>query len=203
MTATITPPEPDTTSTPTSEDVVYDRVTADLERRSHSRRLIVEGVLFLVLAVGGGLLLWGAHFANNMVHQQLSDQKIYFPAKDSKGFDAATYPGLQQYAGQQLTTGPQAKAYADEYIKVHLSEVANGQTYSQVSTAARQNPNDAKLQNQVQTLFRGETLRGLLLNAWGWSVIAAIAFWTGIGAAAGALVVLIAIVYGVVRPEHA
>ena len=34
---------------------------------------------------------------------------------------------------------------------------------------------------QVQTLFRGETLRGLLLNAYGWSQVAMYALYTAIG----------------------
>src|SRR4051794_13831027 len=87
---------------------------------------IIGSILFLVLAIGGGLLLWGSNFANNMVHDQLSEQKISFPAKGSPGFDAKTYPGLQQYAGQSVDNGVKAKAYANEYIKVHLSEVADG-----------------------------------------------------------------------------
>jgi len=69
-----------------------------------------------------------------------------------------------------------------------------------VSTASRANPNDTKLSAQVQTLFRGETLRGLLLYAWGWSVIGRIAFFVAIAAFAGAVVVLIAMVYGFARP---
>jgi len=51
-----------------------------------------------------------------------------------------------------------------------LKEVAGGQTYAQVSSKALANPTDAKLQGQVATLFKGETLRGMLLNAY--------AFWT-------------------------
>ena len=71
-----------------------------------------------------------------------------------------------------------------------------------MSTASRANPNDTKLSAQVQTLFRGETLRGLLLYAWGWSVIGRIAFFVAIAAFAGAVVVLIAMVYGFSRPEE-
>src|SRR5437879_2076862 len=56
--------------------------------KAHTRRTAVELVLFLVLAVGGGLLFWGGSFAKNMVHDQLKDQRISFPAKGSPGFDA-------------------------------------------------------------------------------------------------------------------
>ncbi len=164
--------------------------------------VIIGAVLFMVLAVGGGLLLYGAHFANNMVHDQLSEQKISFPAKGTPSFDAKTYPGLQQYAGQAVDNGTKAKAFAEQYIKVHLSEVDNGRTYSQESALSRANPNDTKLADNVQTLFRGETLRGLLLYAWGWSVVATIAFWSGLAAWAGALIVAAALIIGFAMHER-
>ena len=125
-------------------------------------------VLFLVLSVGSGLLFWGSTFARGMVHDQLAQQKIQFPAK-GPGLDPKEFPGLQRYAGQAVDSGPKAKAYADEFIKVHLEGVADGKTYSQVSEESRADPKNAELEGQVQTLFRGETLRGLLLQAY--------AFW--------------------------
>ena len=171
-------------------------------RKAHARRTAVEAVLFLVLAVGGGLLLWGGTFANNMVHDQLSDQQIRFPAKGTPALDAKEFPGLQRYAGQLVDNGPKAKAYANQFIGKHLKGVANGQTYSQVSAQAQANPTDTKLAAQVQTLFRGETLRGLLLYAWGWSVVGRIASLVAYGAFIGAAIVLAALVFGFVRPEH-
>ncbi|HTL84257.1 MAG TPA: hypothetical protein VL856_03690, partial [Acidimicrobiia bacterium] len=98
---------------------------------------------------------------------------------------------------------PKAKAYADQFIKKHLEGVANGQTYSQVSGKALQNPKDAQLQAQVQTLFRGETLRGLLLNVWGWATLGAIAFWVGIGSLLGAVAVFAALLIGYLLHRHA
>lgn len=165
--------------------------------------VIISAVLFMVLTVGGALLLWGANFADNVVHSQLSEQKIAFPPKGSPALDPATFPGLQRYAGQTVDNGPKAKAYADQFIKVHLKEVANGQTYSQVSAQALANPDDQKLQGQVQTLFRGETLRGLLLNVWGWATVGAIAHTVGIAALLGALAVLIGLILGFVGHERA
>src|SRR5215475_5462132 len=104
-------------------------------------------MLTLVLLVAGGLAMWGYSFANSNVHDQLAAQQIYFPAKGSEALKpAAIGPYLDQYAGQQLVTGAQAKAYADHFIAVHLSEVAGGKTYAQVSTEAQANPNDTKLQ---------------------------------------------------------
>jgi hypothetical protein len=98
---------------------------------------------------------------------------------------------LNQYAGQQLVNGVQAQAYADHFIAVHLKEAAGGKTYAEVSTQALQNPNDTKLAGQVQTLFRGETLRGLLLNAYAFWKIGQLALIAGIVSFAMAAVMLV------------
>ncbi len=164
--------------------------------------VIIGSVLFLVLSVGSGLLLWGSGFADHMVHTQLSEQKISFPPKGSPGLDPKEFPGLQRYAGQAVDNGPKAKAYADQFIKVHLKGVAGGQTYSEVSAQAQANPNDAALAGKVQTLFRGETLRGLLLYGWGWSVVGEIAYFAGIAAAIGAVVVLLGLALGFFAHER-
>jgi hypothetical protein len=184
-------------------DETFRSLTSTIRTRAHTRRFAVEGVLFLLLAIGGGLLLWGANFASNMVHDQLAAQRIFFPDKGSPALDPAQFPGLQQYAGQQVDNGPKAKAYANEFIAAHLAEVADGKTYSEVSALSRANPDDAALAGQVQTLFRGETLRGLLLYAWGWSVVGQIAFVVAMFALVGALVVALAMIYGIWRPQHA
>ena len=164
--------------------------------------VIIGSVLFLVLSVGSGLLLWGSGFAHHMVHSQLSEQQIQFPPKGSAALDPKEFPGLQRYAGQTVDNGPKAKAYADQFIKVHLQGIVNGQTYSRVSAQAQAHPDDAKLAGQTQTLFRGETLRGLLLYAWGWSVVGEIAYWTGLAALFGALAVLIALALGFLAHER-
>ncbi len=160
-------------------------------------------MLLLLLAVGGGLLTWGHNFSSNMVHNQLVAQKIQFPAKGSAALNPKEFPGLQRCAGQCVDNGPKAKAYADQFIAVHLKGMANGQTYSQVSAASLANPSDQTLAATTQTLFRGETLRGLLLYAWGWSVVSMIAGWVALGAFAGAAVVLAAMAFSVVRPQNA
>jgi hypothetical protein len=174
-------------------------------------RRTVEIVLTLVLGVGAGLLFYGAHFGLDMVHSQLDAQQISFPAKGSPALDPAEFPGLQQYAGQRVNDGPKAKAYANEFIDKHLAAVANGKTYSQVSAAAQASPNDPKLAAQTQTLFRGETLRGLLLYAWGWWVVSRIALFAAIGASIGFLLMLVVTIGDFVadsrvaahHPEHA
>lgn len=139
--------------------------------KTKSNRKTIDTVFILlgmaitgVLVVAGCLALYGYHFATNEVTSQLSSQKIYFPEKGSPALDPEEFPTLQQYAGQLVDDGPKAKAYADDYIAVHLQKVAGGKTYAEVSAESLANPSDAKLQAQKQTLFQGETLRGLLLG---------------------------------------
>ena len=181
----------------------FHQLTSSIRTRGHLRRAAVEAVVVVVLMVGGGLLLWGGNFADNMVHDQLTDQRISFPQAGSEGFSAKEFPGLQQYAGEMVDNGPKAKAYADQYIATHIDQIGGGKTYSELSTESRANPDDAALAGKVQTVFRGETLRGLLLYAWGWSVVGHIASLVAWGAFALAGVVLAALVYGMARPQHA
>ncbi len=95
---------------------------------------------------------------------------------------------MRQYAGQQLTTGAQAKTYADHFIAVHLKEAGGGKTYAQLSTEAQAHPNDQKLAGQVATMFKGETLRGLLLNAYAFGTMGMIAGIAAIAAFVAAAV---------------
>ncbi len=150
--------------------------------------------LFLaaVLVVAGALLTWANTFVGHQVHNQLAAQKIYFPAKDNPGIQAPEFAAMKQYAGEQLTTGAQAEVYADHYIANHLKEIAGGKTYAQLSDESRANPNDAKLAGEVATMFKGETLRGLLLNAYAFGTMGTIAGIAAICAfvAAGVMLVL-------------
>jgi hypothetical protein len=132
-------------------------------------------VAALGIVIVGIIAVVGGSYDKKVVHDQLVPQKIFFPAAGSP----ALLPGVKQYAGQQLTTGSQAKAYANNFINVHLSKIAGGQTYAQVSTAALAAPTNPKLAEEKATLFQGETLRGLLLNAWGWSLVGTIATLAG------------------------
>ena len=99
---------------------------------------------------------------------------------------------MRKYGGQQLTTGAQAEVYADDFIAVHLQKIGGGKTYAELSSKAQANPDDAKLAGQVDSMFRGETLRGLLLNAYAFGTIGRIAGIAAIVAyiAAGLLAVL-------------
>jgi hypothetical protein len=164
------------------------------------RIITLQAVMVLVFGFCAGFLYWGNGFVNGMIHDQLAAQQIYFPAQGSaalKALPAQDAAAMQKYAGQQLTTGDQAQVYSEHFIGVHLKDVAGGQTYAQVSAAAQANPQNTKLAGQVQTLFRGETLRGLLLNAWGWSQVALYALYAAIGLTVAAVAVFCALAFEV------
>jgi len=160
-------------------------------------------VVVMVLALAGALLLVGYNFANNYVHTQLAEQQITFPSSaafahpDGQEITTSMIPSVSQYAGQQLLTGQQAQVYANDFINVHLNNIGGGKTYSQLSADAMALPNGsaayAAAEAKVQTVFQGTTLRGLLLEAYGFSLIAAIALWCAIAsfALAGVMAVLV------------
>jgi hypothetical protein len=160
-------------------------------------------VMAAILLIAGGLLVWAHSFVDNNVHTQLAQQQIFFPDKAGiaaqKNADITKY--VTPYAGQQLTNGQQAQTFANHYIQNHLEEVAGGQTYSQVSTKfltmKPTDPTYAAVSGQRQTLFMGETLRGMLLNAYGFWKMGQIALWGAISSfiAAGLLLLLSALGY--------
>jgi len=157
------------------------------------RVLVLQAGLIGILVFCAGFLFWGNSFIHNQITTELTAQQIFFPAVNSQAIaalPAADATAMNVYGSQQLTTGEQAKVYANSFIGVHLSEVAAGQTYSQMSAKAQANPTDTKIAGQVNTLFKGETLRGLLLNAYGWWTIGTYALYAAIGLAVAALVVL-------------
>jgi hypothetical protein len=85
-------------------------------------------------------------------------------------------PSVSQYAGEQLLTGQQAEAYADHFIAQHIINVGGGKTYSQLSAEPLAQPNNTQLPIVVATVFKGETLRSMLLNAYGWWKISLITY---------------------------
>ena len=126
--------------------------------------ILLGSAITIVLLFAGGLACYGYQFATSSVRTELAAQKIYFPPKGSDSLKPEEYPDLQKYAGQLVDDGPKAKAYANGYIGRHLDKVAGGKTYAEVSAEAMKDPTNQKLQQQKQSLFQGETLRGLLLG---------------------------------------
>jgi hypothetical protein len=141
-------------------------------------------ILVAVLLVTGGLLAWGQSFANSSVHDQLAMQQIYFPPnaafahpKPGTEITPSMIPSVSQYAGQQLLTGAQAKVYANDFIAVHLSQMPYHGVYASISAAARANPKNTALAGLEQASFQGTTLRGMLLEAYGFSLMGTVMFW--------------------------
>jgi hypothetical protein len=160
------------------------------------RIIILQTVALLVLAFGSGAAFFANSFTNTQIHDQLAPQQIYFPANAKAGLPA----DLSQYAGQQVLNGDQAHAYADKFIALHLKEIGQNHPYSYWSTQARIATDPtvaAKDQAIADTLFKGETLRSMLNQAWTFSVIAQIAFYAAIGMAIAALVVLGTLIFEV------
>jgi predicted lipid-binding transport protein (Tim44 family) len=153
-----------------------------MRRKTFDLLASLGGILVVaMLIVAGGLATWGYNFSNNSVHTQLAQQQITFPALGSTALASPKIgPYLNQYAGQPLTTGDQAEAYADHFIAVHLSEMPYNGVYANVSAASMAAPTNATLKAEVQTVFQGTTLRGLLLEAYAFSVFATIALWAAI-----------------------
>jgi uncharacterized membrane protein YraQ (UPF0718 family) len=162
------------------------------------RIIILQAIVGVVLAFVAGVAYWASDFTHSYVHDQLAAQKISFPAKGSAALDPKEFPDLQQYAGQALDSGPKAKAYANGFIGRHLEKVSGGQTYSQVSAQAQANPSDQKLAGQVETLFKGETLRSILLNAWGWWTVGSYALYAAVGLTLAAAGVALALLFELV-----
>ena len=143
----------------------------------------------VVLLAAGGLLMWGSAYVHNTVQGQLSAQQIYFPpkaafahAKAGTEITPSMIPSVSQYAGQQLLTGQQAEAYADHFIAVHVYDMSGGKTYSQLSAESIAQPNNTQLAGLVATVFKGETLRSMLLNAYGWWKVSQITYIASITA---------------------
>jgi hypothetical protein len=152
--------------------------------RRNSLTVVIAGFAAAVLlAVAGGLLIWGSAYVHNTVTNQLAAQQIYFPPQSAFAHPKAgteitpnMIPSVSQYAGQQLLTGQQAEAYADHFIAQHVYDMSGGKTYSQLSALSMAQPKNTALAGLVNTVFKGETLRSMLLNAYGWWKVSQITF---------------------------
>jgi hypothetical protein len=181
-------------------------------RRSSSFWALIAGfAAAVILLAAGGLLLWGSTYVHNTVQNQLAAQQIYFPPQAAFAHPKAgteitpnMIPSVSQYAGQQLLTGQQAEAYADHFIAQHVTDMTGGKTYSQLSAEAMAQPNNAKLAGLVATVFKGETLRSMLLNAYGWWKVSQITYIAAIASFALGGLALLASLFGLTlrhRPE--
>ena len=143
------------------------------------RVIALQLVLVLVFGFAAGGALYASNFITTQIHDQLAPQQIFFPKTAAQGLPA----DLKAYAGQQVTNGDQAHAYAQDFIGLHLSEIGQGHPYSYWSGLARSTTNPAtaaKDEGIATTLFQGDTLQSMLNTAWTfWTIgqIAFVAFW--------------------------
>lgn len=163
-----------------------------MKRQRVDRIVSISGLIIaVVIAVAGGLLLWGGTFAHNTVTTELTTQKISFAADATK-----LPPELQSWAGVQVTDGPSAKAYSD-LIAVHVAGVAGGKTYSEVSEEwIAGGMKDATLAQQRTTLFMGESLRAMLLNAYAFWTVGTVAIIAAFAAFGVAIILLVLALLG-------
>lgn len=185
-------------------------------RRRVDHLLIAGGVVAMaVMAIAGGLLTWGSNFAEDYVGDELSAQNISFPPAEALAEEGRD--DLASFAGEQVTSGDQAEAYAS-YIQGHVNNIAGGLTYSEIpdreaaaavkeavasgaseSEVAELQATADELKSQRETVFKGEMLRGTLLNAYAWSTMGRIAGIAATVAFAGAAVMAVLSVAGVVH----
>ena len=198
-------PTDDDTTTRTASASARSDDEVHLHRRTIDRVLVASGaVLTVALLVAGGLLTWGADFSADYVHDELSSQHVFFPTADE--LQAEGRGDLVGHAGDQVTTGAEAEVYAG-YIAGHLEGIADGKTYSEiddrgaaaavteaqesgasVAEVAELQATADQLAGQRNTLFKGETLRGLLLSSYAWATVGTIAGYAAIAAFACAAV---------------
>ncbi|MFG2058624.1 hypothetical protein ACGFI9_31825 [Micromonospora sp. NPDC048930] len=160
-----------------------------MKRRTLDLLFSIGGLgLAVLLLVVGIVLTTNANFANTYVHDQLAQQHISFKPANALTDEEKKSDCLREYAGQQLTTGKQAECYANEFIGLHLKAIGGGKTYADLGepqTALKEQVAQAEqtkaanlpdLQKQLagvtaqrETVFKGETLRGMLLTSYGFS----------------------------------
>jgi hypothetical protein len=193
-----------------------------MKRRTLDILFSIGGLAIAALLVVAGIVLSAnASFANNYVHDQLAAQNITFKTANTLTDEEKQQACLVTYAGQKMTTGKQAECYANNFIGLHLKGIANGQTYADLGTpqaalrtqladAQKATPVDqakvADLQKQLsdvtaqrETVFKGETLRGLLLTSYGFSEFGAKAGQAAVVAYIGSGVMFLLAIAGLIH----
>ena len=182
--------------------------------------MVLQAFMVIVFAGGAGFAFSLGTFTTNQIKDELTAQQIYFPGEDQiktgGALDPAVFPQeIRDQAGNQVTDGNQARIYANDFINIHLQNIAGGLTYAsmgskisqlnaQLAQTPKESPQYADLQKQIatangqrDTLFKGETLRGNLLNAYGWWTVGTYTVYAAFGLLLAALGVLGALVFEV------
>jgi hypothetical protein len=156
------------------------------------------GVLLTVMLLVAGIgLLVGYNFTSSQVKSQLLEQKVYFPLKGTQDYQDLVKANLTSYAGKEVLTGSEAQIFANDIIGVDTNAISGGKTYSQVSAASLADPSNSALANEVNLVFRGDTLRGLLLNAYAFGFLGVVALYAAIASFVLALLMLVLTLLGV------
>ena len=150
-------------------------------------------VVFIVAGIG---MFIGYNFTNSQVRNQLVEQKVYFPTKTQADYRDLVAAHETQYAGKEVLTGSAAEIFADKIIGVDTLAISGGKTYAQLSAASLADPSNTALANQVELVFRGDTLRGLLLNAYAFGFMGLIALYGAIGMMLAALIMIVLTMLG-------
>lgn len=200
-----------TLQTPSSDTAVEAAPVLRIGRKTLDQVLIGLGaVIAVVLFIAGGLLYWGSSFAGDYVSDELAAQNISFP--DEAALTGQGRDDLVPFAGQLVDSGEEAEAYAS-YIGGHVEGIADGMTYAELGgperaaeaaltqaiadgadpeTVAALEEEAAAISGQRESIFRGEMLRGTLLNTFAWSTIGTIAGYAAIAAfVSGAVMTLL------------
>ena len=211
---TITPEAPSMRSASAAEPTVA------LKRRTIDSVLISIGaVATAAFVVAGALLMWGSNFSADYVDDELASQNITFP--DAASLEEEGRTDLLKFAGEDVNTGDEAEGYAS-FINGHLQGIADGATYADLggpereanaaveaakadgadeATIAELEGEAAAITGQRNTLFKGETLRGLLLTAFAWATVGKIAGYAAFAAFAAGGVMLVLVLFGM-RHHH-
>ena len=190
-----------------------------MKRRTFDKLVSFVGLgLALLLFIFAGLLNFGGGFASENVRTQLANQNIAFPIE--AGLPANTKDQLLKWAGMQVVSGEMARDYSDLFILEHMNASATAvmgkpATYSEVSsayiTAQRSSGTDPKqlqkLSDLRDSLFMGNTLRGMLLQAYAFGMMGVIAGYAAIASLVGGFVFLLLAIAGLMHirrtPEDA
>src|ERR1700756_1433831 len=182
------------------------------------RIITLQAMMVVILAAASGFAFVEGTFVTTQIHDELAAQQIFFPAADQiktgGALDPAEFPQeIRDQAGNQVTDGNQARIYANDFLGKHLEKVAGGLTYATIgpklsaanaalAAASKDDPsyatlqaNAATLSGQRDTLFKGETLRSMLLNAYGWWTVGTYTTYAGFALVIVALTVLGALVF--------
>ena len=190
-----------------------------MKRRTLDMIFSAGGVAVAILLVLLGFVFkTNADFADSYVHEQLAEQKISFTAAEFLSDEEKTSSCLIENAGTPLDSGKKAECYANDYIGMHLKGIGGGETYATIgaiqtkaktaladATAANASNVDVlkadldKITGQRETMFKGETLRGLLLTSYGFSIFGEKAALAGMLSFLGAIVMLLASVAGFIH----